>query len=439
MATKVTMPQLGESVTEGTIGRWLVKEGDHVNKYDPLCEVITDKVNAEVPSSYSGTVAKIVAQEGETVEVGGLICYIEEDGEGAADQVADAEQGKGDQQAEAHKAQDDKDEPSMKRRYSPAVLKLAQEHDIDLEQVEGTGRGGRITRKDLLKLIESGNIPTKAARAAAEAKAAPTEQTSKEEQATAQPAAAVYQAEQRAAQPAHIQARPGDTEIPVSAVRRAIANKMVQSKHEAPHAWTMVEVDVTELVKYREKVKHEFKQKEGVNLTYLPFFIKATVEALKEFPMINSQWAGDKIIQKKEINISIAVATEDALFVPVIKNADEKSILGLARAIDDLARRTREGKLTQDDIQGGTFTVNNTGSFGSVLSQPIINYPQAAILSVEAIVKRPVVKNDMIAVRDMVNLCLSLDHRILDGLICGRFLQSIKQKLEAMGEGMSLY
>ncbi|EGL83409.1 catalytic domain-containing protein of components of various dehydrogenase complexes [Caldalkalibacillus thermarum TA2.A1] len=439
MATKVTMPQLGESVTEGTIGRWLVKEGDHVNKYDPLCEVITDKVNAEVPSSYSGTVAKIVAQEGETVEVGGLICYIEEDGEGAADQVADAEQGKGDQQAEAHKVQDDKDEPSMKRRYSPAVLKLAQEHDIDLEQVEGTGRGGRITRKDLLKLIESGNIPTKAARAAAEAKAAPTEQTRKEEQAAAQPAAAAYQAEQRAAQPAHIQARPGDTQIPVSAVRRAIANKMVQSKHEAPHAWTMVEVDVTELVKYREKVKHEFKQKEGINLTYLPFFIKATVEALKEFPMINSQWAGDKIIQKKEINISIAVATEDALFVPVIKNADEKSILGLARAIDDLARRTREGKLTQDDIQGGTFTVNNTGSFGSVLSQPIINYPQAAILSVEAIVKRPVVKNDMIAVRDMVNLCLSLDHRILDGLICGRFLQSIKQKLEAMGEGMSLY
>ncbi|MDQ0337702.1 2-oxoisovalerate dehydrogenase E2 component (dihydrolipoyl transacylase) [Caldalkalibacillus uzonensis] len=440
MATKVTMPQLGESVTEGTIGKWLVKEGDHVNKYDPLCEVITDKVNAEVPSSYNGTVSKIVAQEGETVEVGGLICYIEEDGNAGADQEAAEEaESKADQQAKTGEEKDSGDEASMKRRYSPAVLKLAQEHNIDLEQVEGTGRGGRITRKDLLKLIESGNIPTKDGRPATEAKAAPAEQAERAEQPAVQPAAAAYQPEQRAAQPAKIQTRPGDQEIPVSAVRRAIANKMVQSKHEAPHAWTMVEVDVTELVKYRQKVKQEFKQKEGVNLTFLPFFIKATVEALKEFPMINSQWAGDKIIQKQEINISIAVATEDALFVPVIKHADEKSILGLARAIDDLARRTREGKLTQEDMQGGTFTVNNTGSFGSVLSQPIINYPQAAILSVEAIVKRPVVKNDMIAVRDMVNLCLSLDHRLLDGLICGRFLQSIKHKLEAMGEGMSLY
>lgn len=214
---------------------------------------------------------------------------------------------------------------------------------------------------------------------------------------------------------------------------------MVQSKHEAPHAWTMIEVDVTNLVNFRNQAKAEFAKKEGLNLTFLPFFIKAVVEALKEYPMINSTWANDKIIVKKDINISIAVATEDALYVPVIKDADQKSILGIAKAVDDLAARTRAGKLTMDDMTGGTFTVNNTGSFGSVLSQPIINSPQAAILSVESIVKRPVVINDMIAVRSMVNLCMSLDHRVLDGLICGRFLQSVKQKLESIGPDTKLY
>ncbi|EJL28779.1 dihydrolipoamide acetyltransferase family protein, partial [Brevibacillus sp. BC25] len=231
----------------------------------------------------------------------------------------------------------------------------------------------------------------------------------------------------------------GDQVVPVTSIRRTIANRMVQSKHEAPHAWTMVEVDVTNLVNFRNQVKGEFAKKEGLNLTFLPFFIKAVVEALKEYPMINSTWAHDKIIVKKDINISIAVATEDALYVPVIKHADQKSILGIAKAVDDLAARTRAGKLTMDDMTGGTFTVNNTGSFGSVLSQPIINAPQAAILSVESIVKRPVVINDMIAVRSMVNLCMSLDHRVLDGLICGRFLQSVKQKLENVGPDTKLY
>jgi 2-oxoisovalerate dehydrogenase E2 component (dihydrolipoyl transacylase) len=195
----------------------------------------------------------------------------------------------------------------------------------------------------------------------------------------------------------------------------------------------MVEVDVTNLVNFRTKVKDEFKRREGLNLTYLPFFVKAVVEALKEYPMINSTWAGDKIIVRKNINISLAVATEDALYVPVIKDADQKSLIGIAKAVDDLAARTRAGKLSIDDMSSGTFTVNNTGSFGSVLSAPIINSPQAAILSIETIVKRPVVVNDMIAIRSMVNLCLSLDHRVLDGLVCGRFLQSVKQKLEQIG------
>ncbi|WP_413466126.1 dihydrolipoamide acetyltransferase family protein [Fictibacillus halophilus] len=234
---------------------------------------------------------------------------------------------------------------------------------------------------------------------------------------------------------------PGDVEIPVTGIRKAIAQNMVRSKHEAPHAWTMVEVDVTNLVEYRNSVKGDFKSKEGYNITFLPFFIKAVVESLKEFPQLNSMWAGDKIIQKKDINISIAVATDDALYVPVIKNADEKSIKGIARDVKELADKVRTNKLSGDDMKGGTFTVNNTGSFGSVMSTPIINYPQAAILSVESIVKRPVVMNNgMIAVRDMVNLCLSLDHRVLDGLVCGRFLARVKERLENMTkENTSIY
>lgn len=216
-------------------------------------------------------------------------------------------------------------------------------------------------------------------------------------------------------------------------MRKTIAQRMVASKHEAPHAWTMVQADVTGLVKLRQKMKEEFKKREGLSLTYLPFFIKAVVDSLKEFPHLNSTWGGDRIILKKRINISIAVATEDALYVPVIHDADEKSILGLAKAIHQLAEKTRAGKLTMDDLSGGTFTVNNTGSFGSIASQPIINHPQAAIISMESIVKQPVIKDDMIAVRDLVNLCLSLDHRILDGLMAGRFLQRVKERLESYG------
>jgi 2-oxoisovalerate dehydrogenase E2 component (dihydrolipoyl transacylase) len=225
----------------------------------------------------------------------------------------------------------------------------------------------------------------------------------------------------------------GDIEVPVTAVRRTIAQRMVQSKHEAPHAWTMMEVDVTGLVQLRERLKNDFKKREGVSLTFMPFFIKAVVDTLKEFPYLNSVWAGDKIILKKRINISIAVATDDALYVPVIHDADEKSILGLAKEVHRLAEKTRAGKLELKDMTGGTFTVNNTGSFGSIQSMPIINYPQAAILSFEAIVKRPVVKDNMIAVRDLMNICMSLDHRILDGLMAGRFLKRVKERLEAWG------
>ncbi|WP_408057109.1 dihydrolipoamide acetyltransferase family protein [Ureibacillus acetophenoni] len=233
----------------------------------------------------------------------------------------------------------------------------------------------------------------------------------------------------------------GDIEIPVTSIRRAIANNMVRSKTEIPHAWMMMEVDVTNLVNYRESIKTEFKEKEGFNLTYFAFFIKAVAIALKEYPIMNSVWAGDKIIQKKAINVSIAVATEDSLFVPVIKNADDKSIKGIAKEINELSKIVRAGKLRSEHIEGGTFTVNNTGSFGSVQSMGIINYPQAAILQVESIVKKPVILNGgMFAARDMVNLCLSIDHRVLDGLVAGRFLNRVKSILESTdASNMSIY
>jgi 2-oxoisovalerate dehydrogenase E2 component (dihydrolipoyl transacylase) len=414
---QIKMPQLGESVTEGTISKWLVSVGDKVNKYDPLAEVMTDKVNAEVPSSFTGTIKELIANEGDTLAVGEIICTIEIEGGNAAAPAAPS--------TEAIPSGVAAEEPAVnegnKARYSPAVLKLAQENSIDLNQVKGSGAGGRITRKDLQKIIESGNIP----------QAVEPKETVQNQPAVTQ---STPQAQPAAVQSAPVPAIPvsaGDIEIPVTGIRKAIAANMLRSKHEAPHAWTMVEVDVTNLVDYRNNIKDDFKKKEGFNLTFFAFFVKAVAQALKEFPQINSMWAGDKIIQKKDINISIAVATDDALFVPVLKNADEKTIKGIAREITEVAQKVRTGKLRSEDMQGGTFTVNNTGSFGSVQSMGIINYPQAAILQVESIVKRPVVVNNgMIAVRDMVNLCLSLDHRVLDGLVCGRFLARVKEILE---------
>ncbi|MCG7346560.1 2-oxo acid dehydrogenase subunit E2 [Sporosarcina sp. ACRSL] len=435
----IEMPKLGESVTEGTIEKWLVKPGDSVNKYDPLAEVNTDKVTAEIPSSFSGTIKEIIVQEGETVEVGVVVCTIETE-EGAAVTTtapAEAVPAKEEPANEMPAAGSQKPASPIKReagaaRYSPAVMRLAQENNIDLSLVQGSGKEGRITRKDLQRIIESGDIPTVEA---VVSKPAP-KSVEKPVETTAQNDSLNKTVEQT-----HVQTAAGDIEIPVTGVRRAIATNMLRSKHEAPHAWTMIEVDVTNLVQYRDSLKNDFKQKEGFNLTYFAFFVKAVSQALKEFPMMNSMWAGDKIVQKKDINISIAVATEDALYVPVIKHADEKTIKGIGREINELATKVRSGKLKSDEMQGGTFTVNNTGSFGSVQSMGIINYPQAAILQVESIIKRPVVMNGgMIAVRDMVNLCLSLDHRVLDGLVAGRFLACVKEILENISaENTSIY
>lgn len=412
----ITMPQLGESVTEGTISKWLVKPGDHVNKYDPIAEVLTDKVNAEIPSSFTGTIKKLIAEEDETLAVGEVICTIETEGGGAKNKP-EAESAPSVAKQDTSSPQNTADEKKAKKqrakaRYSPAVVRMSQEYNIDLSQVTGSGRDGRITRKDLQRLIDSGNIP-------------------KSGEAAKEPFL----------QKTAIPHSPADVDIPVSGIRKAIAANMVRSKQEIPHAWMMIEADVTDLVKYRDAIKEDFKRQEGFNLTYFAFFVKAVAQALKEFPMMNSMWAGDKIVQKKDINLSIAVASEDSLFVPVIKHADEQSIKGIAKDIHELAVKARNGALQKEDVEGGTFTVNNTGSFGSVQSMGIINYPQAAILQIESIVKRPIViSNNAIAIRDMVNMCLSLDHRILDGLVCGRFLKRVKEILENMSkENTSVY
>ncbi|CDG26448.1 MULTISPECIES: dihydrolipoamide acetyltransferase family protein [Bacillus amyloliquefaciens group] len=416
---QMAMPQLGESVTEGTISKWLVSPGDQVNKYDPIAEVMTDKVNAEVPSSFTGAIRELVGEEGQTLAVGEIICKIETEETETEEAPKREEEQNSPSDTDANRQGKDQ---SNKARYSPAVLRLAGEHGIQLEEVEGTGAGGRITRKDIQKIIDSGM--KQKSEAPAPAAVQTTQQAPKQQQKQA-PAPALSA---------------GDIEIPVTGVRKAIAANMHKSKTEIPHAWTMMEVDVTNMTAYRNSIKDSFKQKEGFNLTFFAFFVKAAAQALKEFPQMNSMWAGDKIVQKKDINISIAVATEDSLFVPVIKHADEKTIKGIAREITDLAKKVRNGKLTAEDMQGGTFTVNNTGSFGSVQSMGIINHPQAAILQVESIVKRPVVMNNgMIAVRDMVNLCLSLDHRVLDGLVCGRFLGRVKEILENIDEHTSVY
>jgi 2-oxoisovalerate dehydrogenase E2 component (dihydrolipoyl transacylase) len=430
---EIRMPQLGESVTEGTLGKWFKQVGDRVAKYEPLVEVITDKVSAEIPSDVEGVLTEIIVNEGETVAVGTVIAVVAEAGEAP---LRTPQTG-----SELKPAVTDFEAPSVKAdesvqgqqqagtaektaRFSPAVMRLIQEHGLDPSHIQGTGLGGRITRKDVLKYLESGPVMTPNAKPDTQATTAGNE--------VPNPTPAV-------SQPVGVQskskAQADDTVLPLTPVRRTIAKRMVESKHQAPHAWTMVEADVTSLVKFRSKVKDAFKQREGIDLTYLPFVIKAVTESLKEYPILNSTWAEDSIIIKKEINISIAVATDDALVVPVIRNADRLSITGLAHAIHDLATRARQGKLSIDDVQGGTFTVNNTGAFGSILSAPIINSPQAAILSMESIVKRPVVlDDDAIAIRSMVNLCLSLDHRILDGWVCGQFLQSVKRRLQEYGD-----
>lgn len=453
----VVMPQLAESLVSATIGKWLKKPGDPVEQYEPICEVITDKVNAEIPSTLDGVMGELLAEEGQEIEVGAVICRIETAGAiegGAAASGTSAAASAGQTAAAAGAASDQ----SQRSRYSPAVQTLAQQHGLDLRAISGSGLGGRITRKDVLNYLENNKGAANPAAQNSLQEAAPAQRLPSQAVQASPSAAAVTPAEISSAASVpvrnsglHLSETPkiptievegGDRSeyfIDVTPIRNTIATRMRQSVSEIPHGWMMIEVDVTNLVQLRNKLKDEFRQREGVNLTYLAFLLKAVVGAIKDYPIMNSVWAVDKIIVKRDINISLAVGTEDSVMTPVIKKADQKNIAGLAREIEDLATKVRAGKLKLDDMQGGTFTVNNTGSFGSILTQPIINYPQAAILTFESIVKKPVVINDMIAVRSMANLCLSLDHRILDGVICGRFMQRVKDNMESYSLDTQVY
>ncbi|OCS90889.1 dihydrolipoamide acetyltransferase family protein [Caryophanon latum] len=404
---EITMPQLGESVTEGTIERWIVAPGERVEKYDPIAEVQTDKVLAEVPSSYSGIMGEQLAQVGDTIPVGDVICIVD------TEDVNDAPVA---QQTVIEETARIEASTTQKARYSPVVMRLASEHNIDLQRIEGSGAGGRITRKDIEALIAAGGQQRVQHEAVVEAPKRNVNESPQEERK--KPVTKPRQEN-------------GDTLIPVSSVRRVIAEKMTRSLHEIPHAWMSIEVDVTDMVKYRNSVKDAFYDKEGFKLTYFPFFIEAIAKALKKFPLLNSTWEGDYIRQHKDVHISIAVAVEDALYVPVIRHADDYSVRGLAKQINRLATSVREGTMTMEQMQGGTFTINNTGAFGSILSKGIINHPQAAIIQVESIVQKPVfIEENVLAGRHIANLCISIDHRILDGLICGKFLQHVKFLLE---------
>ena len=471
MAQLIELPHVGESVVEGTIGKWLKQPGERVERYDPLVEVVTDKVTMEVPSPVSGELLRIIAQEGETVPMGAPIAEVEtRDGQPPAAPAQSATptpapapdirpasapsrdaaatpavpvaylidaQPVGPTGGSALEAQAEADSdpaptapiptlletpaaaPTVQRagdvkgpnRLSPAVRRLAREHNVDVDGIAGTGMGGRVTRNDVLRYLESAPVPT--------APAIPTEAP-----AAAAPTVAVGADDER---------------MPLPPVRRMIADAMTRSVREIPHAWSMVEVDITELAALRNRERDGFRQREGVNLTYLPFALKAVAGALKDNPTLNASWGDDHILLKRRVNLGIAVAAPTGLVVPVIHDADRLSIAGLAHAVAELSGKAHAGSLRLDDVQGGTFTVNNTGALGSVLGGPIINYPQAGIITTEAAQQRPVVINDAIAIRWMMNLCLSFDHRINDGAEAGAFLQSVKSRLEAFDGDTPIY
>jgi len=409
----VKMPQLGESITEGTISKWLKQPGDQVKKYEGLVEIITDKVNAEVPAPLSGVLKEIKVKEGATVTVGTEIAVIEE----TAAATPSAPKSQPAPQAAtpiAAPAPAEESATEGRTRLSPAVRALIEEHrltDTELARIEGSGIGGRISKKDIEDYIAK----------------------------RTQPAAANGEQRQQAAPTTAPAPSPGST-VPLSPMRRAIASNMLKSKQTIPHAWTVTEVDMTNVVRFRQKAKDGFKQREGIDLTYVPIIVKAVVEGLKAVPILNASWSDQGVVLHKDINVGVAVSVDDGLIVPVIHQADRMSIAGLAKATDDLAQRARAGKLGVPDVQGATFTVNNPGTFGTILSYSIIAPPQAGILAMDAIVKRPVViEGDAIAVRSMMNLCLSFDHRVLDGVSAARFLQGVRRWLEGFSEQVPLY
>ncbi|HKG26801.1 MAG TPA: dihydrolipoamide acetyltransferase family protein [Thermomicrobiales bacterium] len=424
-ATTITMPQLGESVTEGTIGTWLKQVGDRVEKYEPLVEVETDKVSSEIPSPVAGVLVEILIGPETTVPIGTGLCRIEQADAAGVSSASPAPQSWG--AGGAERAEPPSELDLLRARSSPVVRRIAEEHGLDVAQIEGTGVGGRVTKQDILAYV-------------ARLQTAPPAEPAQERVVPPAPAPApvTTPAEARPTARTPLQIYPGDEIVPLSPMRRQIAEHMARSERTAPHVTTVVEVDMTNVVAYRAARKEEFARREGVELTYLPFAIKAVTLALRDHPRLNAVWDEDHIIHRRAVNVGVAVGLEDGLIVPVVKNADRLSLTGLMHAVAELAGKARAGTLTPDDVTGGTFTVNNPGTFGSIASTPILVQPQVAIISTEAIVKRPVVVDDMIGIRSMMNLSLSFDHRALDGLAAARFLQQVKRWLESVSDELTL-
>lgn len=436
------MPQLGESVVEGKIGKWLKKVGDEVKLYEPIFEVETDKVTTEVTASGEGTLLKLYFNEGDTVQAGVLVAYIGRPGETPPEAVAGEPQ-----PAEAQTAQPG-ERGRGSARLSPVVARIAAEHNVDVSQIKGTGEGGRVTKQDILAYIE--RLRAEQPETVIEAGGAsgvdqpvelspweypssgelfkPSEETAPPSPAPAQPTPP------EAGRPS----RPTAEVMPLSRMRRAIAEHMVRSVHTSPHVTTVWEVDCSTIVAHREANRAAF-ERDGAHLTFTPYFVMAAVRALKQHPLVNASWRDDGIVIHREVNIGVAVSLQDeGLIVPVIKNADSLNLLGLARAVNDLAERARRRQLKPDDAQGGTFTLTNHGTLGSLLATPIIHQPQCAILGVGKIEKRAVVITqngvDALAIKPMAYLSLSFDHRILDGAGADRFMATLKQALERWGE-----
>ena len=416
---RITLPHVGESVTEAVIERWLKQVGDRVEKYEPLAEVVTDKVSMEMPSPVEGVLTDILVDPGQTIPMGAEIAEIATESDdtsantdGPPRQVSSPPQAMNRIGTLVKDATNvgptgsggpittgvESSSPPAGARYSPAVLRLAEFHNIDLALVSGTGHNGRITRKDVQAYIDSAKTD-----------------------AASEPQS------------------PGDDErVPLSAIRRMIAENMTRSASEIPEAWSSMEVDMTNVMAARERAKDKFERKHGTRLTPLAFALKAVAESLSANPIVNSTWADDAIMLKGHINLGVAIATERGLLVPVIPDADRLSITELAKSIDKLASKARANRLDITDVQGGTFTVNNTGALGSVTGKGIINHPQAAILNTESIVKRPVIISDAIAIRSMMNICLTFDHRIMDGREAGAFLADVKQRLESLDPSVDI-
>jgi len=446
-AIDVVMPQMGVSVSEGTITKWLKQEGDQVESDEPLLEISTDKVDTEVPSPGSGTLTQILVQEGQTVDVGTKLAVIGGDGAAAAapQQEAPPAPATAEAAAEADAASPAETpapaaQPAPaaapaastngKTFVSPVVAKIASEHGVDPSQVQGTGRGGRVTKKDILNFIESGGStppePQPAAAAAAPQAPAPPTPPQPPAPATAQPSA----------QPAV-----GETFEPMTAMRKGIAEHMRRSLDTSAHVTSAIEVDMSKVSAIRAKLKKEYQQSYGVNPTYLIFVARAATETLREYPWINGEIRGDQIVTRPFVNLGFAVELQDGkgLIVPVVKNAEALNLLGLAKAVTDIAQRARDKKLLPDEVQGGTFTITNPGGYGTFHGTPVISQPQAAILGTYAVVKRPwVVQDDLgedvIAIRPIMNLTLTYDHRLVDGALAGRFLRDLREKLQSWDE-----